>query len=350
MAEERKADVDVIVKHVKSLLFDPKAPDLPPELADNADFGNIHSYLVELRKLLEDYAKGDFSRDIRLRGVVAGRLKALQANMLHLIWQMQQVESGDFSQRVDFMGDFSEAFNSMVVQLADALDALKQKEEELVRLTRELEFEVERRGTALNVLRKSEENFKYLAEHDPLTGLLNRRSFFSQAEVELVRNSIMEKYSCIALLDVDHFKMFNDTHGHPNGDLALKHIAAMGRANLRTGDIMARYGGEEFVFFFSKTTSGQGMQAAERIRHSIAETPVRLAYEEVPLTVSIGVTAIPPMHARKHDFSFLEFAIGLADSALYKAKSLGRNQVCMAEFQAAPFPHDAASEAHSESG
>lgn len=218
-------DPDTIINHVQSLLFNPRLPELPDSLADNAKMREIHNYITLLRRQLGGYAKGDFSNEVTMRGATAGLLKSLQANMLHLIWQMRQVEGGDFSQRVDFMGEFTDAFNKMVIKLDYALTTLRLKEEELAQVAQELEQEVEKRGSALSALRKSEESFKYLAEHDSLTGLLNRRSFFAKAQIQLSRSSVMSQESTLALMDVDNFKRINDSYGHIQGDRALRHVA-----------------------------------------------------------------------------------------------------------------------------
>lgn len=330
-----KPDADAVIDHVRKLLFLPRPPALPPAFEGDETLRDIHQYIISLRMQLSDYAKGDFSRDITLRGATAGLLKSLQANMRHLIWQMHQVEGGDFSQRVDFMGEFSDTFNKMVKRLDDALTELKVKEDELMALTRQLEIEVERRGAALDALQKSEENLKYLAEHDPLTGLLNRRSFSARAEMQIARDSIMGQPCCLALMDVDHFKKVNDTHGHLNGDLALKHIARIGCSTLRQDDIMGRYGGEEFVFLFPKASAAQGRMAAERIRQLIAAKPVDMSGSMVTLTASFGVVAIPANITSEVGGDLLVYATSLADNALYQAKENGRNRV-----EETPFPTD----------
>ncbi len=327
-----RACVESVVRHIRQLLHGMKPPDLNQELADVPGMPEIHSYLMEVRRQLGAYSKGEFSTEISLRGYLAGTLKSLQANLRHLVWRMRRVQEGDLNQRVDFMGEFSSAFNTMVGQLDEALGALRQKEEELVVLARELENEVERRGAAMAALQESEENFKYLAEHDPLTGLLNRRSFFARAEMERARDSIMEHHSAIALMDVDHFKRFNDTYGHPNGDTALRHIARLGAESLRESDIMGRYGGEEFIFLFANSTVDQAIIAAERIRRRIAATPVRLPEGDVVLTASFGVTSIPAGLQARPDLNAMQFAVGLADAALYQAKQDGRDLVRSSAF------------------
>ena len=331
MLEKKGVDGEAVASHVKRLLCDSRPPELPPELATVAELPLIHAQIITLRKLLDNYARGDFSAEIDMRGAVAGLLKSLQANTRHLIWQMDQVGEGNMEQRVDFMGEFSAAFNRMVRQLDGALTSIRQKEAELIRLTAELKIEVEKRDAAMSALQKSEEQFKYLAEHDPLTGLLNRRSFFAQAEMEIARNTIMSRPSSVALMDVDHFKRFNDTHGHPNGDIALRHIARVCTSALRDIDIMGRYGGEEFVFLFSKASHDQTILAADRIRRIIEANPVKLPGGEVALTASFGLAPIRLNLSSDPDFNPLEFAMGLADIALYKAKNEGRNRICSSE-------------------
>lgn len=324
------AGVSAVTAHIKKLLVGGKTPELTPELADAPGVREIHDYLLELRKQLGEYAKGDFSTEIKMRGTMAGLIKTLQANMKHLIWQMENVQSGNLDQRVDFMGEFSHAFNKMVRQLDDALTSLKAKEAELLAITSELRLEVEKRGAALAALTKSEENFRFLAEHDPLTNLLNRRSFFTQAEMELSRATLMDNNSCVALMDIDHFKAFNDRYGHPAGDQALRHIADIGQSTLRVNDSLGRYGGEEFIFLFAKSNLEQGTMAAERIRVLIENSPVKLEKREVAVTASFGVVAVPP-NTDVNDI--LKKAIERADAALYRAKAEGRNRVCAEPYE-----------------
>lgn len=323
------ADAGEITSHIKKLLMGGKTPELTPELERTPGVREIHDYLVGLRRQLGEYARGDFTSEVRLRGTMAGLVKAIQANMRHLLWQMKQVESGAFEQRIDYMGEFSQTFNNMVEQLDNALTSLREKEAELLAITQELRNEVEKRGAALAAVKKSEETFRFLAEHDPLTDLLNRRSFFARAEVELARATLMSTHSCVALMDVDHFKSFNDRYGHPAGDSALRHIADLGRRTLRANDIMGRYGGEEFVFLFGNSGLEQGKSAAERIRALIEAHPVQLCDKEVPVTASFGVVVINP--GTKVD-GILKAAIQRADAAMYRAKSKGRNRVAATEW------------------
>ncbi len=327
MAGDDAALSQMILDHIHGLLFDANPPPLPPELAGNKKMEDLQIYLLDLRHLLHNHAEGDFSKEIHLRGILAGRLKAFQANVLHFIWQVEQVARGDFSQRIDFMGDLATSFNGMILQLNEALTDLRKKEEELTSLTSMLETEVELRGVALKELSASEARFRYLAEHDPLTGILNRRSFFELAEIQLERMFRMKQDCCLAILDIDHFKSFNDTHGHVEGDAAIRHITRICTETLRRDDSMGRYGGEEFVFFFTNADCEHGIMAGERIREQIAETPFLIKRKEYFLTASIGLVHLPPEQIVLHDSRFLPFALGIADNAMYNAKKSGRNLV-----------------------
>ncbi len=338
MSDEHSVDPSrTAVTIIGKLLNASTAPEIPAELADNSEFCELYANMQKLRSVLTQFAKGDLSNDISLRGFMAGSLKALQAHLRHLTWQVQQVEMGDLSQRVDFLGEFSISFNRMIVKLDNTLSTLRQKEEELTKLTSTLQHEVELRSLALKALQKSEAKFKYLAEHDTLTGALNRRSFIELANSELQNSMMSGKTCCVALLDVDHFKRFNDTYGHLEGDVALKHVAEMARSSLRHTDIMGRYGGEEFVFLFPGADLDNGILAAERIRMSIMDHPVVLGGEEVRITASLGVTVITESSYAEFESDLLSHAIRTADLAMYAAKEQGRNRVCAGDIEKPAF-------------
>jgi two-component system, cell cycle response regulator len=148
---------------------------------------------------------------------------------------------------------------------------------------------------------------------DALTGLSNRRAF----EAELAeRFEIARRYDrplSLAILDVDHFKRINDELGHQAGDDVLRTIARVLSQTTRQSDFAARVGGEELAVLLSETPLFEAMQAAEKIRHAIAETGI---------TISIGVASMPHSH-----FAATEEMIASADAALYRAKQRGRNRV-----------------------
>jgi diguanylate cyclase (GGDEF)-like protein len=163
---------------------------------------------------------------------------------------------------------------------------------------------------------------------DQLTGIPNRRSFDSRLLVEWGRTVWEDIPLSILMLDVDHFKNYNDTYGHNVGDQALCLVARVLVHSLkRVTDFAARWGGEEFVAVLPNTDSGGGLIVAERIREDIEASELPLSDgRTAKLTVSIGVnTYAPASSCSMEDFFFR------ADKALYKAKNSGRNRVCLYE-------------------
>jgi diguanylate cyclase (GGDEF)-like protein len=156
---------------------------------------------------------------------------------------------------------------------------------------------------------------------DGLTGLFNRRHFFTLAEREFQRARRFSRSLSVIMLDIDHFKRVNDTYGHAAGDQVLIEIAHRMRASIRNIDVLGRYGGEEFAMVLPETELPGAGLLAERLRKTIAATVVNTVGGPVTVTVSMGVAPFAPEVA---DFTAL---IHNADLALYAAKQAGRNQV-----------------------
>ena len=163
---------------------------------------------------------------------------------------------------------------------------------------------------------------------DPLTGIPNRRSFDSRLKMEWGRALREKKAISILFLDVDRFKLYNDTHGHQQGDMALKTVAqALKDTVHRSADFAARWGGEEFVVLLPGTDSDGAMAVAEKVRIAIERAIIPAPDPKAAnTTVSIGVNSRIPAP----DISLSDF-ISEADAALYKAKETGRNRAVLAE-------------------
>ena len=321
-------EVDELITLLIELLNNASLPELPQKFEDDEKVKYVYNYLCAVRNVCQSFALGDFSDHIHLKGYVGGFLKNLQANLQHLTWQVEMVANGDFSQRVDFMGEFSAAFNSMVVRLHKSLEDLRQQEELLTSFTESLKKEIAERIKAEEALRISEDRYRTMAALDSLTGQYNRRHFMHLASVELERLRRKGRVFSLCMLDADHFKKFNDTYGHLNGDACLKHIVGVISKVLRKVDILARYGGEEFVIFLPETHQQAALLVAERIRHKIESTPVLLeSGETAHITLSIGVTTMPSDFFEGSPEDILRRAIQRADIALYEAKTEGRNRV-----------------------
>jgi diguanylate cyclase (GGDEF)-like protein len=160
------------------------------------------------------------------------------------------------------------------------------------------------------------------AARDPLTGLSNRASFLDQVGPLAERGALRGLDLAVILLDIDHFKQFNDTHGHEVGDLVLKKVAEALQQSTRPGDLVARYGGEEFVLAFLVPDASVGSQVAERVRQSIEDRRVELNGESLQVTASLGLVISHPATSRTFDQLIVS-----ADECLYQAKRDGRNRV-----------------------
>jgi diguanylate cyclase (GGDEF)-like protein len=221
------------------------------------------------------------------------------------------------------MGEFSDVFNSMVRRFRLSLTKLQKNEESLIDINNKLRKEVEQ----IELLKASEARFKYLASRDPLTGILNRRSFIDMVEVALDNAANRRVPCCLAMMDIDYFKIFNDTHGHPAGDEALCHAARIMEEGLRKNDFIGRYGGEEFIFFFYGADEKTGMRVLERLRNKLAKTPVHLKDETVSIKASFGLAGDFGENLKER--SYILQLIDHADTALYAAKTAGRNRVVL---------------------
>jgi diguanylate cyclase (GGDEF)-like protein len=168
---------------------------------------------------------------------------------------------------------------------------------------------------------------------DPLTGLFNRRYLEESVERELARLARREHPAGFAMLDLDHFKSFNDTFGHEGGDALLRAFGQFLREHLRKEDIPCRYGGEEFCILFSELSLEETVRRAEELRSGVSRLGVQHGGQHLgAVTVSIGVAAYPTHGSTLSDL------VAAADSALYQAKADGRDRVIAATTSPTPRP------------
>lgn len=197
---------------------------------------------------------------------------------------------------------------------AGALDYLVKGEITPRMIERSLRYAV-KLGDTLDALRR-------LATHDQLTSLLNRREFDRIIGEERERALRFNHGLGLVLVDIDHFKSINDTHGHPAGDAVLREVARRLTAQVRTVDRVARFGGEEFALVLMQTDAANALEVARRVCVAVSRDPI-LATDTVALnvTISAGVALLPA------DASSEATLISAADKALYAAKQRGRNRV-----------------------
>lgn len=167
------------------------------------------------------------------------------------------------------------------------------------------------------------QRLRLLSTTDRLTGLLNRGYLDEQIVAEVSRAERYSRPLAIAMIDIDHFKRFNDRHGHPAGDAALQAIATAMRRSFRLSDVVARYGGEEFMVILPETGMDVAVDKLESIRRIVSDTEIELPVQEgtARLTISAGLACLPA------DGSEVDKLLRTADARLFEAKRRGRNQL-----------------------
>ncbi len=226
----------------------------------------------------------------------------------------KRVSAGDLEVRLpvsgrDEVADLTRAFNEMAERIRDGRLRLEEARDELAKSNEELK----------SANRRLEE----LAITDGLTGLFNRRHFQDTLDREMQRGEREGWSLSLLLLDLDHFKQFNDKWGHSEGDNELKRVAAQLLASVRSTDSAYRYGGEEFAMILTSCPKDQALKVAEKVRQAVSNPsrPGRFGWRT---TVSIGVATFP------EDGRVARGLIDMADMALYSAKARGRDRVIAA--------------------
>jgi two-component system cell cycle response regulator len=284
-ADELRACLAQVTTAIDSLLVANNPPEIdadacPAEVEPViAATNRLIAFVREIEEFIEPLASGDLSAPLPSRAnYLASPFKQLHSRLNELTRQTTQIAKGDYSQRVDFMGEFSVAFNSMVELLAAREDELR---------------------TASIV--------------DALTGLANRRGFFALGEQALRDAERNGTALTVVYGDLDGMKTINDHLGHEQGDNALKDIAGLLRATVRDSDIVARLGGDEFVIL-GRSTPAEAVELCRRLRSAIE---VFNAGEDrlYKLKLSLGTAAF---EARR--FRTLEELLGEADQQMYEDK------------------------------
>jgi len=169
--------------------------------------------------------------------------------------------------------------------------------------------------------KRLEDEMAWLAATDPLTGLANRRRFLKAAREEVAGAPSHGQGVSLIMLDVDHFKVINDTHGHESGDLALTALSEILTRNLREEELVGRIGGEEFAVLLPGTDPRRAAAVAERLRSLVAETAIHGTDTTFQLTISLGIAAWRGPHET------VDRLLARADEELYAAKQAGRNRI-----------------------
>lgn len=167
------------------------------------------------------------------------------------------------------------------------------------------------------------EKVQELAIKDSLTEVSSRRYLMERFREEITRSDKFNYKFSLLMMDIDHFKDYNDQYGHFVGDAILREVSRAIRENIRQIDLVGRYGGEEFVVILTETDREGARLAAERIRQATQDKKIRVYDEDFSITISIGIAVFP------QDSRYTQALIDKADQALYQAKLAGRNKVCI---------------------
>ncbi len=221
---------------------------------------------------------------------------------------------------------FSESEQRLNIFSITDVTHLREVEQEIRDLNRELEQRVAQRTlkleSALESVKNMQADLERMAMTDELTSVPNRRFFLQQLEQELQRSRRYHRPMCLAMLDLDFFKQVNDRFGHSGGDEVLKHFSSFLRTQLRTGDVLGRLGGEEFAILLPETNIKNALFVLHRIRESLQQQTLDQVSPHFHYTFSGGIAALPD-----DDSVSATVLLANADHALYQAKENGRNQI-----------------------
>lgn len=234
-------------------------------------------------------------------------------------------------EEIEIPGDTTRTLEVIVTPIYDELDVLKGRVVMAYDIThrKNMENELKRTNEALrariNEVEVLRAQLQEQAIRDPLTGAFNRRFLAESLDKEISKAERKGMPVSIVMMDVDHFKKFNDTYGHKYGDAVLQDLAMFIINDSRLGDIVCRYGGEEFVILMPNAEAADAYERAERWRHEYSAKTLDCDGKKLRVTFSAGVASYP-LHGENG-----EFILHGADEALYLSKNNGRNKVTLYE-------------------
>lgn len=298
---------------IAAVRFHHSPGDAPEEFIRLARVASAADHLADVLEVDDKKAALDSAVEkIELLGMAADDISPLMDTLSQAVTEaadMLQIKVGH-----------QPSYQEIAAQASQGLLSLNMSYQEL---TEELQDSLKNQKQLAQRLEQLNQDLERRAMTDELTGLPNRRAFDEAMEREIERAKRIDKPLCVLMMDVDKFKVFNDTYGHQAGDAVLQKVGRAIATASRACDFPARYGGEEFCIILPHTPPDGGRIAGERVRRSIEKMVVEYEGKHLKVTISIGVAQVDPEKGKRAAV----IGIRSADDALYEAKEAGRNRV-----------------------
>ncbi len=297
--EDRNSEL--LFEYLRSILYDSKIKTLDVKELDEPfqKLGLGLQYLeravTEMKGYSAALSKGNLSVEVPARdNLLCENLKNIHANLNHLTWQAKQVAKGDYSQTVSYLGEFSEAFNTMTKQLEEREHRLKQ--------------EAAKEKAYAEMLDRYNQQLEVEANQDALTQIGNRH-FFEERMEELLKQ---DENMIICYCDLDHLKYVNDKYGHTEGDWYIRYFVETVKNHIRSRDVFARIGGDEFCIVLRKCLIMTAVKKIQQIQNIYSSDTTK----EYPKSFSCGIIEVPEERDKIQVMEMLK----QADAMMYEQK------------------------------
>lgn len=286
----------LLFEYLRSILYDTNINQLDIERLDEPfqklglGLQYLEKAITEMKTYSAELSKGNLSVEVPGRdNLICENLKNIHANLNHLTWQAKQVAKGDYSQTVSYLGEFSEAFNTMTKQL-------EEREEHLKR-------EAAKEKAYAKMLNRYNKELEVEVNQDALTQIGNRHFF-----IEKMKNLLAtEETLIVCYCDLDYLKYINDKHGHTEGDWYIRYFVETVKSHIRDDDIFARLGGDEFCIVFRSCPLSKAEKRIEQMQ-TIFESDTTKNY---PKSFSCGIMELPKNREKLDVMDMLKEADGL---------------------------------------